>query len=73
MTIISDLGDMAQAQDEAPPEELAELHAPAHLPLTYHHIEQIVDVEIDPLADRVAKYRVRGGTRTLTTRLELNV
>ena len=30
--------------------------------MTYHHREQVVGVEIDLLADRVDKYRVRGGT-----------
>jgi hypothetical protein len=32
----------------------------------------IVEVELDPLDDRVAKFCVRGGIGTLTTRLELN-
>jgi hypothetical protein len=32
----------------------------------------IVEIEVDPLADRVEKICVRGGTRTLTTRFELD-
>jgi hypothetical protein len=32
----------------------------------------IVEVEVDPLADRAEKFCVLGGPRTLTTRLELN-
>lgn len=67
--MIDGLGDMARALDGAGPEELAELYAGLRLSLTYHHTKQIVDVEVDPLADRVAKLRVRGGTRPLTTRL----
>jgi hypothetical protein len=70
--IIISLGDMARALDRAEPEQLAELYAALRLSLTYHHAEQIIDVEVDPLADRVDKYRVRGGTRTITTRLRLN-
>jgi len=71
--IIDGLGDMAQALDRAEPEHLAELYSALRLSLTYHHAEQVVDVEVDPLADRVDKLRVRGGTRTLTTRLTFNV
>jgi hypothetical protein len=62
----------SRALDSAEPEELSELYSSLRLSLTYHHIDQTVDVEIDPLADRVDKYRVRGRTRTLTTRLELD-
>ncbi len=64
---------MAQALDRAEPEHLSELYSALRLSLTYHHAEQVVDVEVDPLADRVDKLRVRGGTRTLTTRLTFNV
>jgi hypothetical protein len=41
--------------------------------MTYRHAQQILEVPVDPVADRMDKLRVRGGTRTLTTRLELNV
>jgi hypothetical protein len=44
------------------PQRLGELYAALRLSLTYNHAEKIVDVEVDPLADRVDKLRVRGGT-----------
>jgi hypothetical protein len=61
-------GQVNATLDQAEPEELSELYASLRLSLTYLHIEQIVD----PLVDRVDKLRVRGGTRTLTTRLDLD-
>jgi hypothetical protein len=64
---------VSQALDRAEADELSQRYAALRLSLTYHHVEQIVDVEVDPVVDRVDKYRVRGGTGTLTTRLELNV
>ena len=45
-------------------QEMSELYASLRWPLTYHHVEQILDVEVDPMGDRVDKHRVRGGTRT---------
>jgi hypothetical protein len=69
---IDQLGDMARALDRAEPEERSQLYGALRL-LVYHHVDQIVDVEVDPLGDRVDKLRVRGATRTLTTRLELGV
>lgn len=59
---LDQLGDMTTALGRAEPEELAELYASFRLSLTYHHTEQIVDVEVDPIGDRVDKLRVRGGT-----------
>lgn len=53
-------------------QEMSELYASLRWPLTYHHVEQILDVEVDPMGDRVDKHRVRGRTRTLTTRLKLD-
>jgi hypothetical protein len=64
---------MAQALDRAEADELSQLYSSLRLMLTYRHAEQILDVEVDPLVDRVDKLRVRGGRRTLTTRLELKV
>jgi hypothetical protein len=61
-TYIDQLGDIAQALDRAEPEERSQLYASLRLSLIYHHVDQIVDVEVDPLADRVDKYCVRGGT-----------
>ncbi|MEV0788706.1 recombinase family protein [Kribbella sp. NPDC050459] len=59
---VDQLGDIATALDRADPDELSELYASFRLTLTYHHVEQSVDVEVDPLGDRVDKLRVRGGT-----------
>lgn len=59
---LDQLGGMASALDRAEPQELSELYALLRLSLTYHHIEQIVDVEVDPMGDRVDKVCVRGGT-----------
>jgi cysteine sulfinate desulfinase/cysteine desulfurase-like protein len=68
---VDQLGDMATALISAEPQERSELHASLRFSLTYHNTEQIIDVEVDPIGDRVDKLRVRGGTRTLTTRLDL--
>ncbi|MEV8371129.1 recombinase family protein [Kribbella sp. NPDC056861] len=59
---IDQLGSMSRALDRAEPEERSQLYAALRLSLVYHHADQIVDVEVDPLADRVVKSRVRGGT-----------
>ncbi|MFC9689119.1 hypothetical protein ACFTSF_11305 [Kribbella sp. NPDC056951] len=68
VTHVDQLGDVGRALDAADPGELYEA---LKVGLTYNYADQSVGVEIDPLADRVAKYRVRGRTRTLTTRLDL--
>lgn len=62
---------MGLALNAAEPAELSELYEGLKLSLTYNYADQMVGVEIDPLADRVVKSRLRGGTRTLTTRLDL--
>ncbi|MGW7682968.1 hypothetical protein ACWGID_19690 [Kribbella sp. NPDC054772] len=59
---VDELGSVGKALNLAGSEELSELYSSLRLALTYHHREQIVEVEVDPLADRVDKYRVRGGT-----------
>jgi len=60
---VDHLGDVAAALDGADPEELSELYSSLRLSLRYDlHINQTVDVEVDPLVDRVDKLRVRGGT-----------
>ncbi|MDX6283000.1 MAG: hypothetical protein QOH03_4071 [Kribbellaceae bacterium] len=59
---VDQLGDMARALERAEPEERSQLYGALRLSLVYHHVDQIVDVEVDPLADRVDKLRVRGGT-----------
>jgi hypothetical protein len=60
--VVDSLGDMTRALERAEPRQLAELYASLRLSMTYHHAERTVDVEVDPLADRVDKLRVRGGT-----------
>jgi hypothetical protein len=67
VAVINDLGDMAQALDNAQPEDLAEHYAALHLSLTYDHAEQIVDGEDGPVGDRLDQLCVRGGTRTLSS------
>ncbi|GAA0946545.1 recombinase family protein [Kribbella koreensis] len=59
---VDQLGDMARALERAEPEERSQLYGALRLSLVYHHVDQILDVEVDPLADRVDKLRVRGGT-----------
>ncbi|MGW6194828.1 recombinase family protein [Kribbella sp. NPDC055110] len=59
---VDQLGDVGRALNTAEPEELSELYSSLRLSLTYDHVEQKLDVEVDPLADRVVKSRVRGGT-----------
>lgn len=59
---IDRLSDMAQALDRAEADELSQLNSSLRLSLRYHHAEQILNVEVDPLVDRVGKLRVRGGT-----------
>ena len=59
---VDQLGDIGLALGRAEAEERRELYESLRLSMVYHHVDQIVDVEIDPLADRVDKSRVRGGT-----------
>jgi hypothetical protein len=64
--------DIGPVLGRAELEERRQPYESLRLSQVYHHADQIVDVEIDPLADRVVKSRVRGRTHTLTTRLELD-
>ncbi|TCC33229.1 recombinase family protein [Kribbella speibonae] len=59
---IDELGDIGAALNAANPEELNELYGSLRLSLKYHHADQTVDVEVDPMGDRVDKVCVRGGT-----------
>jgi hypothetical protein len=72
LAMVDDLGDMRIVLDRAEHGELAELYRALRLAVSYDHRERMADVSISP-APLVEKVRVRGGTRTLTTRLELNV
>ncbi|GAA3114312.1 hypothetical protein [Kribbella aluminosa] len=59
---IDELGDIGAALNVANPEELNQLYGSLRLSLKYHHADQTVDVEVDPMGDRVDKVCVRGGT-----------
>ncbi|MFC9689048.1 recombinase family protein [Kribbella sp. NPDC056951] len=59
---VDELGDIGTALNAANPEDLGQLYRSLRLSLTYHHVDQKVDVEVDPMADRVVKVCVRGGT-----------
>ncbi|MEV5961459.1 hypothetical protein AB0L70_06820 [Kribbella sp. NPDC051952] len=59
---IDELGDLGAALNSANPEELNRLYGALRLSLRYHHANQTVDVEVDPMGDRVDKACVRGGT-----------
>ncbi|MFI5735413.1 zinc ribbon domain-containing protein [Kribbella sp. NPDC051587] len=59
---VDELGDVGKALNAANPEDLGQLYRSLRLSLTYHHVDQRVDVEVDPMADRVDKVCVRGGT-----------
>ncbi|WP_405059044.1 hypothetical protein OG474_40855 [Kribbella sp. NBC_01505] len=69
VTYVDELGDVGRALDAAGPAELSGLYEGLRLSLTYNYADQMVGVEIDPLGDRVAKYRVRGGTPTQSRRI----
>jgi hypothetical protein len=67
--MLAELGDMARVLDSADRADLAELYKALGLAITYDDAETRADVSISP---RVVKVGVRGGTRTLTTRFELD-
>ncbi|MFF1819724.1 hypothetical protein ACFVWG_20660 [Kribbella sp. NPDC058245] len=69
VTYVDQLGDVGRALDAADPAELSALYEALKLGQTYNYADQSVGVEIDPLADRVAKYRVRGGTPARSRRI----
>jgi hypothetical protein len=62
-------GDIGAALNAANPEELNELYGSLRLSLKYHHADQTVDVEVDPMGDRVDKVCVRRGVLRRNTRL----
>jgi hypothetical protein len=62
---------MREVLDRANRRDLAELYRALSLSISYDHEERGAVVSISP-AMRVVKVGVRGGIRTLTTRLELN-
>jgi hypothetical protein len=70
---IDQLGDTGKALYRTQAEERRQLYESLRLSLIYHQADQIVDIEVDQLADRVDNYRLRGAIRTLTMRISLNV
>ncbi len=70
--MIAELGDMRKVLDRADRGDLADLYKALDLAVTFDHRERVAEVFIDPTT-HVVKVGVRGGTRTLTTRLQLSV
>jgi hypothetical protein len=66
--MIAELGDVARELDQADREDLAELYDALGLAITYGDAQTRADVFISPRGYKC----VRGGTRTLTTRLRLS-
>jgi hypothetical protein len=69
-SMVDQLGDIGQVLDRANPKDLAELYDGLRLAVDYDHRTRVADVSIMP-TPRVDSVCVRGGTRTLTTRLDL--
>jgi hypothetical protein len=69
--MVSELGDMASALEQADASDMAALYEAQGLHLNYNHNSRSAEVAISP-AMRGFSVGVRGGTRTLTTRLELH-
>lgn len=70
--MIAHLGDMTKALGRANSEDLAQLYQALALSISYDHRMRVAEVSITPATHRVSTC-VRGGTRTLTTRLSFNV
>ncbi|TCM33108.1 hypothetical protein EV648_1333 [Kribbella sp. VKM Ac-2568] len=70
--MVEELGAMKTVLDQADRGDLAELYGALGLDVSYNYKTRVADVSIRP-APPVVSMRVRGGTRTLTTRLRLNV
>ncbi len=68
--MIDSLGDVGAALHGAKPERLAKLYELVGLQVRYEPNACTADVTIQPVS-RVNSVRVRGGTCTLTTRIEL--
>lgn len=66
--MIDYLGDVGAALERGAPAELQKLYEQLRLEMTYHADEQAIDAAIRLGRD---SERVRGGSCTLTTRLQL--
>jgi hypothetical protein len=69
--MVEELGALKAVLDQADRGELADLYGALRLEVSYNYRTRVADVFIRP-TPREVRMRVRGGTRTLTTRLELN-
>ncbi|TCO12257.1 hypothetical protein EV652_13033 [Kribbella steppae] len=67
--MVKERGTMKAVPDRG---DLADLFSALGLEVSYNYKAQVADVSIKP-APRVVSVGVRGGTRTLTTRMKLNV
>jgi hypothetical protein len=70
--IVAELGDVGKALRRADRGDLADLYKAPDLAVTFDHRGRTAEVFMNPTT-HVVKVGVRGGTRALTTRLELNV
>jgi hypothetical protein len=68
--MVHELGEMASALDQADAKDMTSLYEALRLQVDYNHETRSAQVIISP-AVRGFSVGVRGGTRTLTTRLEL--
>ena len=72
LAMVKELGAMKAVLDQADRGDLADLYGALGLEVSYSHGTRVADVSISP-TPRVVSMRVRGGTRTLTTCLQLGV
>lgn len=70
--MVDQLGDIAQVLDRADRGDLAELYETLRLTVDHDHRTRLAEVSIAP-TPRVDSVRVRGGARSLTTRVDLSV
>ncbi len=68
--MIDSIGDVGAALTQADPPSLTALYEASRLQMVYDPTSHVVDVTVQPRG-RVNSVRVRGGTCTLTTRIEL--
>ena len=70
-TVVEELGDMTAALDQADASDVRALYEALGLEVSYNHETRSPEVAVSP-ALRGFSVGVRGGTRTLTTRLDLD-
>jgi hypothetical protein len=70
--MVQELGDMTAALDLADASDMRELYEVLHLQVSCNHETRSAEVAISPALHGFS-VGVRGGTRTLTTRLQLSL